>query len=761
MGKPSALIWSLATLVAGCYREPSEECRRLLDQQANEEAVLRCRELFESTGDPGAGILAAQAHQRLGHTGEALAWVERLQNTAAEADARRLESEINWRRGDAAGAAAAGRRELLLRHRGEEHARAAETGYYLFYYAWATGDYDEALGFARQSLEDAVRAADQSLEAQALQALYMVLYEVGDLERAERVLKAANRLIAPTQRDERARLQVYEGLIRLNTGRTALARDAFARALELAEDADRSFYRSTHLNLVKANLTLGAVDEAARHLAAAEQYAEPGGGLPIALLYYRACVLHAQGRFAEAAAVTATALAASPDPAWLRDLEYQRGLTEEARGDLVAAEEAYGRAADEVERMRAALGTDELKSWLLEQKRRPFEALFRLQARGGRVGEALATAERARARTLLDALLDISSAAVSDGSDVGGPAGERLAALRELMPPLHRSAAADLAPLDQVLAAIGDRTLVIYVEAADELWRFMVSPSRVDLQRLAATPAEARRLAQRFLAYPDEPGPSAALAEILLPKELPTDPDSTIYVAADGGLATLPFAALRRNGRFLIEYSRVAYVPSLRALAAMLGSSLPEYGPPLVLADPRGDLPGAASEARQVATRLEVLPLLQGDATLAALPRSPQPRILHLATHTGLGPRGPWLALAEGEVTASTVVASGLAPRLVVLAGCASAAHRGREMSGSLGAAFLAAGSPAVLASLWSVEDEATREFILRFYDEGGSAEPAAALARTQRRFIAAGESPSIWAPFVVMGSDGSVEGAS
>jgi len=43
---------------------------------------------------------------------------------------------------------------------------------------------------------------------------------------------------------------------------------------------------------------------------------------------------------------------------------------------------------------------------------------------------------------------------------------------------------------------------------------------------------------------------------------------------------------------------------------------------------------------------------------------------------------------------------------------------------------------------------------VLRFYEQGGAGEPAAALARAQRSFIAEGRAPSVWAPFVVFGSD-------
>jgi CHAT domain-containing protein len=75
-------------------------------------------------------------------------------------------------------------------------------------------------------------------------------------------------------------------------------------------------------------------------------------------------------------------------------------------------------------------------------------------------------------------------------------------------------------------------------------------------------------------------------------------------------------------------------------------------------------------------------------------------------------------------------------------------------MWGSLSTAFLVAGSEAVLASLWSIEDQSAREFITRFYGEGAPNQPATALARAQRAFIAAGQPASRWAPFVLFGFD-------
>jgi CHAT domain-containing protein len=263
-----------------------------------------------------------------------------------------------------------------------------------------------------------------------------------------------------------------------------------------------------------------------------------------------------------------------------------------------------------------------------------------------------------------------------------------------------------------------------------------------------------------LLAHPDDAETAARLGEILLaPGALPPR-GRPILVVADGKLGHLPFAALRQKGRYLVEDHAIALLPSLNALMAIEGGSSGPLGPPLILADPGGDLPAAASEAVTVAGLVGGKARTGGKASSGELAIAARARLLHLATHTGLGPRGPWLQLADRRVSATDIVTGRIGPRLAVLASCASGARPGRQMWGSLGAAFLAAGSRAVLASLGSVEDVRVREFVLTFYQQGGAADPVAALARAQRVAIRRGLSPTYWAPFVLFGSDRTLDEA-
>ncbi|HET9227002.1 MAG TPA: CHAT domain-containing protein, partial [Thermoanaerobaculia bacterium] len=389
----------------------------------------------------------------------------------------------------------------------------------------------------------------------------------------------------------------------------------------------------------------------------------------------------------------------------------------------------------------------------LDQKRRPFEALFRLQVRSGRTEAALATVERAQARTFLDAFLHASSSAeAAPGKTWSSVSLERIEGLESLLPAMSESPVASLQPIGQVLDAFGDRHGLVYFEADGDLWLLTVADSQVRLH--PPVPAEeVRRLGGRFLAHPEDPRIAGRLGEMLLPPGSLPEKGTAIHLVADSIVGNLPFAALRREGRHLVEDHPVLFVPSLNALAALESRSGEAPGPPLIFADPRGDLPGAALEGREVAKRLGGAALLAQRAVSGELKRASRARVLHLATHSGLGPRGAWLQLADREVSASEIVAGRIGPRLAVLASCSSGARPGGQMWGSPGAAFLAAGSRAVLASLWSVEDEPARSFVLRFYAEGGASDPAGALARTQRVAIRQGLSPQHWAPFVLFGS--------
>ena len=117
----------------------------------------------------------------------------------------------------------------------------------------------------------------------------------------------------------------------------------------------------------------------------------------------------------------------------------------------------------------------------------------------------------------------------------------------------------------------------------------------------------------------------------------------------------------------------------------------------------------------------------------------------------------------DGRLEVHEILNMRLNARLVTLSACETAlgsgyfaeVPAGDEFVG-LTRAFLFAGSSAVLASLWEVNDRSTLELMRGFYQRilrSGNAESLAAAQRTMLRQDGRYRHPYFWAPFVLVGS--------
>ncbi|HBL26293.1 MAG TPA: hypothetical protein DD490_05595, partial [Acidobacteria bacterium] len=549
---------------AAC-RDALQPCLNAYANGAYAEAVQLCEAAHAASGEPRAGATAARALAQLGAWDRALAWVERLRGTAAEPGLWSVAALVHLRRGEREQAAEAYKRDLALLAKTGDPAGLARAHYGLYFLAWEDSRYREALEAARLSFAAAGKAADRRGQGLAAEALYTVLYALGDLDGAHRALDLAARLFPPDNAADQVRLLGNRGGLALDEGRPALARHDIQQAVDLARGSgDDRFFRSHQLNLVQASLALEDLDGAARHLDEAWRHAEPGSPPETALLFYRARVSRARGDLAAADRALSEALAGDPVLDWVWELEDERGRVAQARGDLAAAEAAWRRSIAAVEQLRGAVGFDDLKAWLLDRKRDPFESLFLLLVRAGRASEALGTVERATVRTFQDAFVEAAATPAAGGA-LWTAAADRVDALQELLPAMSESPAAALMPVEQALAASRGRRVLVYFEAQGEVWRIDVVRGKARPRRLD-TPAERLRvLVDRFRTDP-EPGVAAALGALLLPADL--TPGELLHVVPDGALARLSFAALQRNGRRLVEDHAIAYVPGVSFLAA-------------------------------------------------------------------------------------------------------------------------------------------------------------------------------------------------
>jgi CHAT domain-containing protein/tetratricopeptide (TPR) repeat protein len=227
-----------------------------------------------------------------------------------------------------------------------------------------------------------------------------------------------------------------------------------------------------------------------------------------------------------------------------------------------------------------------------------------------------------------------------------------------------------------------------------------------------------------------------------------------ILLMPHGGLNVLPLhAAWREVGQeyrtFLDDFT-VSYAPSgyiANTARQQLRDSARQGRSSLTVADPIGDLPFAGLEGRAVTAIFSKYKnlLLAGDAaSLNAVSRHCRGRgYIHFACHSRYSWRDPArssISLAAGAELSLHDLSTHLhldACRLVTLSGCETGLIEAREGSDEpfgLPAGFLQVGSPAVVSTLWQVDDLSTMLLMERFYNahlQDGLA-PAAALRAAQ-----------------------------
>ena len=359
--------------------------------------------------------------------------------------------------------------------------------------------------------------------------------------------------------------------------------------------------------------------------------------------------------------------------------------------------------------------------------------------------------------------------------------------------------------------ALGDARSHLFVVSRTGLRSFTL-PGRAVIENAARRAHE--RLSARNRRALERPT-AQALAELSRMVVAPAAEElrgRRLLVVADGALQYVPFAALPapRSPRGAVDVGapplvaehEVVHLPSASVLAVLRREHAARRPPARRLAviadpvfaadDPR--VPVAAAPTRGVEGDRRFLRLRfarrEAEAIVALVPESErllaldfqadrahvlapeisQYRWLHFATHGTVDDRHPDLSglvlslvdqagrPREGMLRAREIHRLRLGADLVVLSACETAL--GREIRGEglygLARGFLYAGAPRVVASLWSVRDEATALLMSRFYAAmiRDGLPPSAALRRAQASLHAEPRwaSPYYWAGFVLQG---------
>lgn len=328
--------------------------------------------------------------------------------------------------------------------------------------------------------------------------------------------------------------------------------------------------------------------------------------------------------------------------------------------------------------------------------------------------------------------------------------------------------------------------LIQYAPLGEELYVFLVTRTSMKIVIAPGKPADLFKkiLALRKQITTGETGGPLTKSltglydTLIAPIEADIAPVKVIAVIPNGLLYYLPMQALAKKNaagevRYLIENKQIVYLAGSDVMAAV---QPPDEGKSregmIAFGNPTGaKLPAAEEEVKGIAQVFPATEVLFGaDVTKKAVGTEERlnKRIVHFATHGILEPSKPldsYLQLATAdsvELSRLTLGEIGGLPfdkvDLVTLSACESAIGDKEPDGGevtTLAHAFTSAGATTVLASLWSVGDESTKEFMVEFYRQLAAGQSkAAALQSAQIKMLKNPKfsRPLYWAPFVLMG---------
>jgi CHAT domain-containing protein len=244
-----------------------------------------------------------------------------------------------------------------------------------------------------------------------------------------------------------------------------------------------------------------------------------------------------------------------------------------------------------------------------------------------------------------------------------------------------------------------------------------------------------------------------------------------LVIVPHGPLHYLPFQALMpAPDRYLLQETPLYYYTS--ASLMQFTRAKVQAGTPTIFAmgnpyfqDRTLSLPYAAREARGIATLFPGTALAIGKAATKATSREELRRhsVLHFATHAEFDeadPLGTSLLLAsttgaDSRLEVQEIFGLDLHASLVVLSACETALGaltRGDELTG-LTRAFIYAGTPSVITTLWQVNDRSAFELMREFYRQlRAGRNKAEALRLAQLAILGLHPQPYHWAAYELIG---------
>jgi CHAT domain-containing protein len=468
-------------------------------------------------------------------------------------------------------------------------------------------------------------------------------------------------------------------------------------------------------------------------------------------------------------------------------------------GKLDEAITHYQRAIQQIESVRSVLQVEEFRQSYFEGQLRAYVRIMDAFLSAGKAEEAFEYSERARSRAFLDVLGSKAQLSRAKGGllEEERTLQERIAAIRArlsgenigevdragLRKELSEAEAAYSTFLSKIRKADKEQTTLMSVEplglkqvqelldpdtslleyfvTGKEVFAWVVEREKLHFQRIELPKETLSRLVRTLRESIFTLGEREKFSEAagVLYKQLIEPLVSQIkgrelIIVPHDVLHYLPFHALMGpDGRYLIEKYPIYYLSSASLLQFVQekrkagGEKVLAFGNP-DLGDPEKNLEYAELEAEEVkAVYPQSAVYVKKEASEEkSKSLSPSYDVLHFATHAQLNEDDPLSSAVllakegkeDGRLEVREIFGMDLKANLVVLSGCDTALGKlstGDELVG-LTRAFIYAGTPSVVASLWSVEDSSTAQLMASFYRNLKTMSKAEALRQAQLELI-------------------------
>jgi len=472
----------------------------------------------------------------------------------------------------------------------------------------------------------------------------------------------------------------------------------------------------------------------------------------------------------------------------------------------------YKKAIDSIETSRSLLESEEFRSSFFEDKRQTYAGMILAYLGDGQIEEAFNYNERARSRAFLDILgskvqlaqgsllaeeraLQAKISALQAGMRVAEEDEDDVPERRDPKQELEEAQTAYNDFLAKVRKENKEQASLMNVEPSTlkqvqemlepgvTMLEYFVAGERVllwvvekDRARFVSSPVTRKELVSKVGALRESVfqlgekekfrASAQELYKLLIAPALPHIRGKELLIIPHDVLHYVPFQALiSAQGKYLIQDYPVYYLSSASLMQFTREKRRASRETALVMGNPSlGDaaynLRFAEREAREIAAVYpkSVLYLKEEATKPKAISSSPNFEMLHFAVHAEFNEEDPLssaLLLAgegkeDGRLKVAEIFSLNLKADMVVLSACETGLGKissGDEIIG-LTRAFIYAGTPSVVTTLWKVNDRSSYELMRGFYQHLKTSKKSEALRQAQLTTMKEFPEPFYWAAY-------------